>query len=107
MKSEQPLFWAELIERFLNKQTSKYEWDDYLHLKTHSQLTEKIRGICGEISFLFPEDKKYCSNEGEQYLRALAKVVREGPEKTSSWVDAFIKKFNLISRKKKKSVAEH
>ena len=96
--NENLILWADLIERFLAEKTSRYEWDDYLHIKTSSPLTEKIRGICGEMSFLFPSSGQYCSKEGEDHLKDLARVLRKSPEEASEWVDAFTRKFMLGSK---------
>jgi hypothetical protein len=92
------LFWADLIERFVDdRKIGDYEWDDYTAPDSKDPLINAVQEVCRMVSFLYPAKGKYCSSEGFGHLRELANRLRQGREATRLWIIDINRKHGLPS----------
>lgn len=96
MVPSQLLFWADLIERFVDdRKIDDYEWDDYTAPESKEPLINAVQEVCRMVSFIYPAKGMYCSPEGFGQLRDLAKSLRQGREPTRLWILGFNRKHGL------------
>ena len=71
---------AETIERFLDGTCGKWDWDDLCSITIEDPDLDHVRVLCSSACFTFPPTEKghYCSAAGREYLRELARQLRQG-----------------------------
>ena len=55
-------------------------WDDLCSLRIEDPDLDHVRVLCSNACFVYPPTEKghYCSSQGREYLRELARKLREG-----------------------------
>ena len=73
MKSIELLDAVETIQKFLDGQDEKLDWDDFISVPAKSLEVAELQGFCRELPTLYPPINKaeYCSIEGLDQLRKL------------------------------------
>jgi hypothetical protein len=74
---------AAIIEAFVENRAGKWDWDEFTSIKKKDVFLESVRVRCVSVFNDYPakEAARYCSPEGFEVLRGLAKELRG---KTSS-----------------------
>ena len=69
---------ATVIEAFVNGRSGKWDWDDFTSLKKKDPFLESVRQRCLDVYDDYPTKAagRYCSDEGLEVLRAIAREVR-------------------------------
>jgi len=70
---------ADLIDRFVEGRTGRWEWDDFVGVRYVDPLLEKARLECVLVHDRFPSNDphRYCSKEGIEVLRGIASQLRQ------------------------------
>ncbi len=69
---------SDILERFLEGKSNKYEWDDFLCSPIRDRFLEDIRLKCADLRSEFPDknSEKYCSEEGNEIMRKFVQRLR-------------------------------
>jgi hypothetical protein len=70
---------ARIIESFLDGTCGDWDWDDLCSIKIEDPELDHLRVLCSSACFTYPPTEKghYCSPEGREYLRHLARSLRQ------------------------------
>ena len=70
---------ASEIEAFVEGRGGEWDWDDFTSTSKPDAFLESVRNRCDAVYDEFPATQKgrYCSDEGFDVLRSLARDVRE------------------------------
>jgi|GEM_PF-1287460 len=81
---------ADIIESFISQTGGDRDWDDFICVRLKDPELEEIRKKCADLPNKYPprENKGYCSPEGMEVLRDMARELRNKNQ------------FNLITRNK-------
>lgn len=65
-----PLEIADIIDRFVQGKTTKWEWDDFISCPISDPSLDKIRLRCANLYVEYPPQKagEYCNERGVQVL---------------------------------------
>jgi hypothetical protein len=71
---------ATIIDRFLDGTGGNWDWDDLCSIKIEDPDLDHVRVLCSSACSVYPPTEKghYCSPQGREYLRELARRLREG-----------------------------
>lgn len=69
---------AAVIEAFVDSSSGKWDWDDFTSPKKKDPFLESVRQRCLAVYDDYPAKRegRYCSDEGLDVLRAIAREVR-------------------------------
>jgi hypothetical protein len=70
---------AQAIETFLEGKAGEWDWDDFVSVRYADAVLEKARRECIAVPDKFPSNdpRRYCSAEGMEVLRGIARRLRE------------------------------
>ncbi|MGO9209099.1 MAG: hypothetical protein ACLPXM_20945 [Terriglobales bacterium] len=71
---------AKIIDGFLDGTCGKWDWDDLCSIKIEDPELDHVRVLCSSACFTYPPTERghYCSSQGREYLRELARKLSEG-----------------------------
>jgi hypothetical protein len=69
---------ADIIEKFLDGTSGKWDWDDFCSLSIADSYLDSVRIQCSELNLICPHTEKghYCCQDGLEIMRELVARLR-------------------------------